>query len=114
MQVSQDQMTKAVIAVAVVGLLFFLIYHPVPTDDQVRAKIMGKLMNRDVAYRSFGGPPITFRISEQQIAWINKTVAENGTTWTALWRSGPYALKFYFDQYGDNELGSEQVPLGTV
>lgn len=112
-QISQDLLIKAVIGVALVLIAGMLLYHPAPTDEQVKQRIISKLVGKSFAYRAFeGGSPVDFRVGEQQIQSINKTTSANGTvTWVATWRSGAYGMRFIFDQWGENELGSEQIPL---
>ena len=93
-------------------ILFLLMYHPSPTDQQVRNKINQSLLGRAVDYKYMGGATISFRISADQIRSIEKKVDGNGTTtWVVVWRSGPYGYEFYFDEFGENEIGSKPLPV---
>jgi len=114
-EIGTDKLLLAVVAVALLAILFLVLYNPAPTDDQVKQKITRTLVGRSITYRpNEVGTYMTFNIAEQQIRSVKKQVDPGGTTlWVACWESGQaYAMNFYFDKYADAETGAENVPAG--
>jgi len=107
-----ERMLRFAVVTSLLLLLIFLVYHPAPSDKEVRDKIKRQLINREIYfYTGMGSSRVAFRLSEGNIAGIEKETVNGQTQWLAIIRSGPYMWKAYYDQYGDKELSFEQMPV---